>query len=71
MFPTAQVSGTGLSSQTGLGYQKTTYAPGKAGLWPTSTIFDRGYWWFGTWKTCIYQFAIVKNDMGSPSCKFP
>ncbi|KAJ5250094.1 hypothetical protein N7489_000504 [Penicillium chrysogenum] len=23
------------------------------------------------WKTCIYQFAIVKNDMGSPSCKFP
>lgn len=20
---------------------------------------------------CIYQFAIVKNDMRSPSCKFP
>lgn len=47
------------------------YTPCKTGPWPTNTIFDCGYWWFSTWKTCIYQFAIVKNDMGYPSCKSP
>ncbi|KUM55686.1 hypothetical protein ACN42_g11559 [Penicillium freii] len=47
------------------------YPPYKTSPWPTNTIFDGGYWWFGTWKTCIYQFAIVKNDMGYLSCKFP